>query len=65
MTETRNETYPDDGPNINPTMLFCEQHGWTGANEGICYGSVSCKDAAICVLASNYAAWKSKKIEKN
>jgi hypothetical protein len=45
----------DDRVNPNPTMLFCEQHGWTGVTEGICYGSASCKDAAVCVLASNFA----------
>lgn len=39
-----------------PIKLFCEQHGWTGVNEGICYGSTSCKDAAICVMAANFAA---------
>jgi hypothetical protein len=42
----------DDRP--NPSMLFCEQHGWTGVMEGMCYGSVSCKDAAVCVMASNF-----------
>jgi hypothetical protein len=44
-----------DRTNPGPTVLFCEQHGWSGVTEGICYGSASCKDAAICVLASNFA----------
>jgi hypothetical protein len=56
MEEKYDEKDFADGPNYNPTMLFCEQHGWTGVNEGICYGSASCRDAAICVLASNFAA---------
>jgi hypothetical protein len=51
----------DDRLNPNPVMLFCEQHGWTGVTEGICYGSTSCKDAAVCVLASNFAGRHEKK----
>jgi hypothetical protein len=61
--EEKHETgsSPDDRLNPNPVMLFCEQHGWTGVTEGICYGSTSCKDAAVCVLASNFAGRHEKK----
>jgi hypothetical protein len=49
-----------DPTHLSPTVLFCEQHGWSGVTEGICYGSGSCKDAAICVLASNFAGRHNK-----
>jgi hypothetical protein len=62
MEEKQNKgSSHEDRPNHDQVMLFCEQHGWTGVTEGICYGAASCKDAAICVLASNFAGRHEKK----